>query len=166
MKNIEALRNKRDDIINCEVKDSSGLNDFQKTPNDIPIMIPKVGIERFRIPLRFEHSDGTIMSHDTEASMFVLIEAHKTGANMSRFCKILQDESASEVVNHDFFKNILRKYRTDLRDYEDEDLIPESYLKLKFNYPVKQPSLKSGMKGSLSQPSPGGTTSTCPAKFR
>ncbi len=144
MKNIEALRSKRDDIINCEVKDDTGLNDYQKKANDVPIMIPKVGIERFRIPLSYEHADGTIMTHDTEASMFVMIEAHKTGANMSRFCKILQNESAQNVVNHEFFKGVLRKYRTELRDYEDEPLIPEAYLKLKFNYPVKQPSLKSG----------------------
>ncbi|MAE57336.1 MAG: GTP cyclohydrolase [Halobacteriovorax sp.] len=144
MKNIEALRNKRDDIINCDVKDSTGLNDFQKTKNELPIMIPKVGIERFRIPLNFEHADGTLMSHDTEASMFVLIEGHKTGANMSRFCNILQEQSSTDPINHDFFKTILRRYRTELRDYEDEPLIPEAYLKLKFNYPVKQPSLKSG----------------------
>ena len=73
-----------------------------------------------------------------------MIEAHKTGANMSRFCNILQEESVEKTVNHEFFKTILKRYRTDLRDYEDEPLIPEAYLKLAFRYPVKQSSLKSG----------------------
>lgn len=144
MKNIEALRNKSEDIFNPGMKDESGLNDFQKRPNEVHIAIPKVGIERFRIPLNIEHSDGSVMTHDAEASMFVFLESHKTGANMSRFCKILQAEAADKVVNHEFFKTILRKYRTDLRDYEDEPLIPQSHLKLDFKYPVKQQSLKSG----------------------
>lgn len=143
MKNIEALRNKREDIINPGMQDETGLNDFQKKPNEVMITIPKVGIERFRIPLNFEHGDKTVMSHDTEASMFVYLESHKTGANMSRFCNILQRESATQVVNNKFFKNILHSYRTELRDYDDEPLIPQSHLILKFSYPVKQQSLKS-----------------------
>ncbi|EQC49035.1 GTP cyclohydrolase, FolE2/MptA family [Bacteriovorax sp. DB6_IX] len=122
MKNIEALRNKREDIMNPGIKDESGLNDFQKRPNEVQITIPKVGIERFRIPLNFEHADGSVMTHDSEASMFVYLEAHKTGANMSRFCKILQAEGAEQIVNNNFYKTILRKYRTDLRDYEDSHL--------------------------------------------
>jgi len=144
MKNIEALRNKREDIMNPGIKDESGLNDFQKRPNDVQIAIPKVGIERFRIPLNFEHADGSVMTHDSEASMFVFLESHKTGANMSRFCNILQAESAQKTVNRQFYKDILRKYRTDLRDYDNEPLLPKAHLKLDFRYPVKQPSLKSG----------------------
>ncbi len=144
MKNIDALRNKREDIMNPGMKDDSGLNDFQKRANDVMIAIPKVGIERFRIPLNFEHVDGTVMSHDTEASMFVFLESHKTGANMSRFCNILQREGAQTNVNHQFYKNILHMYRTELRDYEDEPLLPKAHLSLKFSYPVKQQSLKSG----------------------
>lgn len=144
MKNIDALRNKHEDIMNPGIQDETGLNDFQKKPNEVRITIPRVGIERFRIPLNFEHGDGSIMSHDAEASMFVYLEAHKTGANMSRFCNILQRESAIAPVNHDFYKNVLHLYRTELRDYDDEPLIPKSHLKLKFSYPVKQTSLKSG----------------------
>ena len=144
MKEIEALRNDRQDIMNPGVQDQSGLNDFQKRPNEVHIAIPKVGIERFRIPLNYEHKDGSVMTHDTEASMFVFLEAHKTGANMSRFCNILQHQSSISVVNNEFFETMLRRYRTELRDYEDEKLIPKAHLELRFNYPVKQESLKSG----------------------
>lgn len=79
MENIEALRNNREDIMNPGIKDDTGLNDFQKRPNEVHIAIPKVGIERFRIPLNFEHKDGSVMTHDAEASMYVYLEAHKTG---------------------------------------------------------------------------------------
>jgi GTP cyclohydrolase I len=143
MEQVEALRNKREDIINCNIKDDSGLNDFQKKPNDVHITIPRVGIERFRLPLNIERVDGSVMSHDGEASMFVYLESHKTGANMSRFCTILQKQAEEEIINNKFFRKILRSYREDLRDYDTEPLIPQSELVLKFSYPVKQPSLKS-----------------------
>jgi GTP cyclohydrolase I len=132
------------DIVDCSVKDESGLNDFQKLPNSHGISIPRVGIERFRVPLNYRHEDGTLMNHDSEASMFVSLGADKTGVNMSRFCKILQEESEETPVSNDFFKKILRRFRADLRDYDTEELIPSSELNLKFKYAVKQPSLKSG----------------------
>ena len=141
--NLRTLRSNHSDIMHCEVKDSTGLNDFQKLSNDFGIAIPKVGIERFRIPLKFKHLDGSIMGHDCEASMFVFCDAHKNGVNMSRFCTILQDETNEAVVDSNLFKTVLKRYRTDLRDNETEELIPESFLSLDFKYPVKQKSLKS-----------------------
>ncbi len=132
------------DIVNCAVKDESGLNDFQKLPNNHGVMIPRVGIERFRVPLNYRHADGEIMNHDTEASMYVSLSADKTGVNMSRFCQVLQDEASRSPVDNDFFKRVLRRFRSDLRDYETEKLIPLAELKLTFSYATKQPSLKSG----------------------
>ena len=131
------------DVKNCAVKDESGLNDFQKLPSHHNIAIPKVGIERFRIPLNYQHADGSVMNHDTEASMFVSLEGHKTGVNMSRFPAILQRESDETPISYDFIHNLLTLYRTELRDFDDEDLIPTSYLDLNFKYPLKQKSLKS-----------------------
>lgn len=141
--NLQTLRSNHSDIMDCEIKDSTGLNDFQKLSNEFGVAIPKVGIERFRIPLRFKHADGTIMGHDCEASMFVFCDAHKNGVNMSRFCTILQEENELSEINDKFFKKILGRYRSDLRDNDTEKLIPESFLSLDFKYPVKQQSLKS-----------------------
>ena len=141
--NVEVLKKNHDQVIDCEVKDETGLNDFQKLPNQHNIAIPKVGIERFRIPMVFELADGETRSHDCEASMYVFLESHKTGVNMSRFCKILQDEAGEKTVNNQFIKTILRRYRTDLRDSDTDPLIPKAFFGLKFSYPVKQKSLKS-----------------------
>jgi len=131
------------DVMDCAVKDVIGLNDFQKLPSHHKIASPRVGIERFRIPLSYQHGDGTVMNHDTEASMFVALEGHKTGVNMSRFPAILQEESSKEPVSYDFIHNLLTRYRKDLRDFETEELIPKAYLDLNFKYPLKQKSLKS-----------------------
>lgn len=138
------VKGEHSDILNCAVKDESGLNDFQKLPNNHGVMIPRVGIERFRVPLNYRHADGEVMNHDTEASMYVSLGADKTGVNMSRFCQVLQDEASKSPVDNDFFKRVLGRFRSDLRDYETEKLIPNAELKLSFSYALKQPSLKSG----------------------
>jgi GTP cyclohydrolase IB len=140
---LEALSIEQNQVMSCSVKDNTGLNDFQKLPNRNGISIPRVGIERFRIPLSFKLADGSSRSHDTEASMFVFLDGQKTGVNMSRFCAILQEAADRHVVDEQFFHVVLERFRRDLRDYETESLIPKAELELKFKFGVKQPSLKS-----------------------
>ncbi len=125
------------------VKDDNGLNDFQKVPALDGIGIPKVGINRFRIPLNYMHRDGGIFNHDTEASMFINMPPGKTGINMSRLCSILQDEGGKNPVNKKFFKTIVNRFRYELRDFDTEEPFTHANLKLEFLYPVKQKSLKS-----------------------
>tara|TARA_Y100000768_G_scaffold354773_1_gene307973 strand:- start:770 stop:1786 length:1017 start_codon:yes stop_codon:yes gene_type:complete len=131
------------DILDCDTKDASGLNDFQQLPTEDFVAIPKVGINRFRLPIEFTNKFGVTRSHDCEASMFVNLEANKNGVSMSRLCTILQAVSSTEKVNAEFFKNVLRRYRIELADENDKELIKSAALKLRFNFPVKQKSLKS-----------------------
>lgn len=130
-------------VLNCEVKDQSGLNDFQKLPDQDMIAIPKVGINRFRVPLNFIHRNGEIMNHDCHASMYVNLKPGKTGINMSRLCSILQDQGGKQSVDLSFLRNIIDRYRDELRDENSEDPMEKAFIKLSFNYPVKQKSLKS-----------------------
>ena len=132
-----------DDVIKCDLKDESGLNDFQKLPSDDNIAIPRVGINRFRLPILVENKYGETRSHDAQAAMYVSLNERKNGVSMSRLCSILQAESMEKTVNPGFLKTILARYREELRDETDKDLIEKAFLKLKFNYPVKQKSLKS-----------------------
>ncbi len=143
MKPSEDSRKTSDLVLNCDIQDESGLNDFQKLPSPSEIAIPRVGIERFRLPMRFSHSDGEVTTHDTLASMFIYLNGDKTGANMSRFCTILQEEAQKYVVDADFFKLMLGRYRQDLRDFDNEKLISAAELSLSFSYALKQKSLKS-----------------------
>ena len=132
-----------EDILDCNSKDESGLNDFQKLPTEDLIAIPRVGINRYRLPVEMTNKFGVTRSHDCEASMFVNLDANKNGVSMSRLCTILQATASTEKMNADFFKNVLRRYRIELADDEDNKLIESAYLNLKFNYPVKQKSLRS-----------------------
>ncbi|MBT7610901.1 MAG: GTP cyclohydrolase I FolE2 [Bacteriovoracaceae bacterium] len=141
--NIETLNNNAESVMRCGTQDSTGLNDFQKLPNQHGTAIPKVGIERFRVPLSFIHENGEHMTHDGVASMFCYLAGSKTGVNMSRFVGILQEEVSGKVIDKNFFKDILNRYRMELRDYDHEDPIKQTSIKLRFNYPLKQKSLKS-----------------------
>ncbi len=132
-----------EDILDCNSKDESGLNDFQKLPTSDLIAIPRVGINRYRLPIELKNKFGVVRSHDCEASMFVNLDANKNGVSMSRLCTILQAVAATEALDAKFFKNVLRRYRIELADEADNKLIESAYLKINFNYPVKQKSLKS-----------------------
>ena len=112
-------------------------------PDQSVIAINRVGIERFRLPLTFCHLEGHSMTHDVHASMFITLKGGKTGVNMSRFCQILQEESIKSSINNHFFSEVLLRFRTEMRDYDDEELIDESHLSFSFNYPCQQRSLKS-----------------------
>lgn len=140
---LEQLRNNRADILTCPTKDETGLNDFQKKPDEEAIAIQRVGIEAFRIPLKFNHKDLGTITHDAEVSMYAYLQAGKTGINMSRFCQILQREAENTTVSNAFLEKILTCFRDELRDFKTETLIPEVEFQLKLSYPVKQKSLKS-----------------------
>ena len=128
-------------------KDKKGLADFQKSFNDNGIAIPRVGIEKFKIPMRFQHSGDLVLGHDVNASMFIALAREKTGVNMSRFCSILQEEAMEAVVDQAFLHKVLERFQKELRDFPDEPLIPYAELGLQFSYSTKQTSLKSGKWG-------------------
>jgi len=130
------------DVISCDLKDETGLNDFQKLPSEDLISIPRVGINNFRLPIEIKNKNGEIRSHDCTASMYVNLNENKNGVSMSRLCTILQNISANNSMNAAFFQTILDSYRDELRDETDKDLIDTAFLRLKFNFPLKQKSLK------------------------
>jgi GTP cyclohydrolase I len=132
-----------DRILNCSIQDEGGLNDFQKLPDTTGIAIDKVGINNFRIPLNYRHADGTVMNHDTQVSAYVHCQPGKTGINMSRLCEIVMQEAEKGAVDLAFFKRVLSRFRSDLRDHPEEPMFADSYLKLRLQYPVKQETLKS-----------------------
>ena len=131
------------DILDCQSKDHTGLNDFQKLPTKELIAIPRVGINRFRLPIELTNKFGQVRSHDAQAAMYVGLNENKNGVSMSRLVTILQEEALRLQATPAMFKKILDRYREELRDETDKDLIDTASLKIKFNYPVKQKSLKS-----------------------
>ena len=75
--------------------------------------------------------------------MYVDLNANKNGVSMSRLCTILQNTAGESTIDASIFKSILGRYRDELRDETDTDLINTAFLRLKFNFPLKQKSLKS-----------------------
>lgn len=129
-------------VLTCPIKDETGLNDFQKLPDEQGITIPYVGISRFRLPMNFKHDFG-MMTHDVEASTSVQLPKGKTGINMSRLCQILQETALQENVSANTIQKILIRLKDELRDNTTEAFLSNATLKLKFKFPVKQKSLKS-----------------------
>ena len=132
-----------DRILKCETKDKTGLNDFHQLPDLFGIDIDKVGINRFRIPMKYRTPEGELINHDTEASMYIHFPKGKAGINMSRLYEILQQEVEKSHVCTELFRSILERYRHDMRDEDSDPLFEKSYLKLRFTYALKQKALKS-----------------------
>lgn len=130
-------------ILECEIKDDSGLNDFQKLASSQGIFIPKVGMTRFRLPISLQYPDGEHRSHDATASMHISLEKEKTGVNMSRLCVILQREALEQPLSADLCKRVLDCYQSELKDSDQDADIISAGLKIKFNYALRQKSLKS-----------------------
>ncbi len=140
---MSSITPSEDRILACDIKDETGLNDFHQLPDLFGIDIDKVGINRFRIPMNYKSEDGSLINHDTEASMYIHFPKGKAGINMSRLYQFLQEEAAKMHVSTKFFESILNRYRSDMRDEDTDPLFKKSYLKLRFKYALKQKSLKS-----------------------
>lgn len=124
-------------------QDPAGLTDFIKMAQPLGVTIQKVGINRFRIPIRYQYQDRRIMGHDAEASLFVHCSPEKSGINMSRLCLILTQETEKHTVGPDLFRSVLRRMRKEMRDKLHDPLVDSSYLEIKFKAALKQLSLKS-----------------------
>ena len=135
---------KEDRILSCTSKDKTGLNDFHYLPDLYQRDINKVGINRYRIPVKYKHRDGQIMNHDTEVALYIYFLKGKSGINMSRLYQFFSEEMDDvEYLDNNLLKKLLHRYRYDMRDNDTEELIKEAYIDLKFVYPVKQKALKS-----------------------
>ena len=143
MPDSDELQSNIEKVLNCEVQDASGLNDFQKSTDLTMILIDKVGIERFYIPITLLHPNGKVMGHNAETSLSIELRGGKTGVNMSRFCSILQEEVGKTHLDTNLIRQVLKRLHQELRDYEHEGPIEKSFLDIKFLYPAQQSALVS-----------------------
>lgn len=121
----------------------NSLPDLQNGPAaliegaDVPIQ--QVGISDFKLPLKYPRPDGELITLETSVSGYVGLEAGKKGINMSRIMRSFYDFK-DDVFHPDKLEEVLQKYREDLDTHS-------AYLKLSFNYPILQESLRSGLEG-------------------
>lgn len=119
------------------------LPDMQNGPSSLiegaNVPIQQVGISDFRLPLTFPTRSGDKITLETSVDGYVSLDADKKGINMSRIMRSFYNFK-SEVFHQDVLEYILKMYKDDLES-------KESYVKLSFNYPLKQESLRSGLEG-------------------
>ena len=121
----------------------AGLPDLQNGPASLiqgsPVAIQQVGIHNFRLPLRFLNRDGAPLMLETSVTGTVSLEAHKKGINMSRVMRTFYEHQES-LFSLDLLESILHDYRTSLDSLD-------AHLTLRFNYPMVNESLRSGLAG-------------------
>lgn len=98
-----------------------------------------VGISNFRLPLRFGCCDGSEVTLQVSVSGTVSLEASKKGINMSRIMRSFY-RHAEAPFGFDTLSAVLDDY---LFDLESND----ARLQLRFSYPLKVSSLRSGLEG-------------------
>lgn len=130
-----------DFVVTDAYRDS--LPDLQNGPASLiqgsPVAIQQVGIHNFRLPLRYASRTGEPLLLETSVTGTVSLEAHKKGINMSRVMRTFY-EHKDETFDLDLLEEILQDYRTSLGSLD-------AHLILRFNYPIVNESLRSGLAG-------------------
>ncbi|MGC6456047.1 MAG: GTP cyclohydrolase FolE2 [Coraliomargaritaceae bacterium] len=104
---------------------------------NVPIL--KVGISNFRLPLRYITPESDTHTLETSVTGTVSLEAGHKGINMSRIMRVFYDYE-SRIFTPDLLEEILREYKKTLRAHRAQ-------IKLDFDYPILQTSLRSGLEG-------------------
>ena len=122
-------------------KDS--LPDLQNGPSSLIVgarqTIQHVGISNFRLPIRYRTRDNGDLTLETSVTGTVSLEAEKKGINMSRIMRSFyahaERDFSFQVIEH-----ALEDYKRDLGSFD-------ARIQMRFSFPVKVGSLRSGLSG-------------------
>lgn len=117
--------------------DVQNANDRHITGSNVPIL--KVGISNFKLPLKFIVQNSDTIQLETSVTGNVSLEAGQKGINMSRIMRVFY-EFQDRVFTLDLLKEVLQNYKVTLNTYRAE-------IRLDFNYPIMQNSLRSDLSG-------------------
>ncbi len=101
--------------------------------------IQHVGISNFRLPIRFHTRDNGDLTLETSVTGTVSLEAEKKGINMSRIMRTFY-EHAEETFSFEVVERALDAYKSDLESFD-------ARIEMRFSFPVKVDSLRSGLSG-------------------
>ena len=117
--------------------DVQNANDRHITGSNVPIL--KVGISNFKLPLKFIVQNSDTIELETSVTGNVSLQAGQKGINMSRIMRVFYDFQ-ERVFTLDLLKEVLQDYKKTLNTYRAE-------IRLDFNYPIMQTSLRSDLSG-------------------
>ena len=119
------------------------LPDLQNGPASLirgaRLAIQHVGISNFRLPVRFRTKDGAQTMLEASVTGTVSLEANKKGINMSRIMRSFYTHAES-AFSFAVIEAALDDYKTDLESFD-------ARIQMKFSFPMKVQSLRSGLSG-------------------
>lgn len=119
------------------------LPDLQNGPSSLirgeNRSIQHVGISNFRLPIRFHSRAGNDLTLETSVTGTVSLEADKKGINMSRIMRSFY-EHAEKTFSFEVIEAALDDYKTDLESFD-------ARIQMRFSFPLKVDSLRSGLAG-------------------
>ena len=121
----------------------ASLPDLQNGPASLIVgaraTIQHVGISNFRLPIRYRTLSGEPVTLETSVTGTVSLEAEKKGINMSRIMRSFyahaEREFSFQVIEH-----ALDDYKRDLGAFD-------ARIQMRFSFPVRVASLRSGLTG-------------------
>ncbi|ATG47481.1 GTP cyclohydrolase FolE2 [Celeribacter ethanolicus] len=141
--NYPALRRAYPEDFEVSEAYKEGLPDLQNGPESLikgaKRQIQHVGISNFRLPIRFKTRDDGDLTLETSVTGTVSLEAEKKGINMSRIMRSFY-KHAERSFSFDVIEAALRDYQSDLESFD-------ARIQMRFSFPVKRRSLRSGLAG-------------------
>ncbi len=98
-----------------------------------------VGISNFRLPIRYHTRDAGDLTIETSVTGTVSLDAGKKGINMSRIMRSFY-KHAEKTFSFEVIEHALDDYIADLGSFD-------ARLQMRFSYPAKVTSLRSGLEG-------------------
>lgn len=121
----------------------AGLPDLQNGPASLIVgahaPIQHVGISNFRLPIRYQTRDGGEITLETSVTGTVSLEADRKGINMSRIMRSFYGH-ADHLFSLKVMEAALDDYKSDLEAFD-------ARIQMRFSYPIRVESLRSGLSG-------------------
>ena len=120
----------------------ANLPDLQNgaTAHGAPIKLERVGIHNFRLPIRYRQRDTSqLLELETSVTGMVSLDSTLKGINMSRIIRTFYEHSGQDFTI-DSLARVLTDYKRNLSSFEAQIMV-------KFSYPIRQKSLRSGLQG-------------------
>ncbi len=119
------------------------LPDLQNGPSSLIVgrdtQIQHVGISNFRLPIRYQTRDGGEVTLQTSVTGTVSLDAGKKGINMSRIMRSFYAH-ADRAFSFEVIEAALDDYKADLGSFD-------ARIQMRFSFPVRMQSLRSGLAG-------------------
>ncbi|SDH04252.1 GTP cyclohydrolase FolE2 [Sulfitobacter delicatus] len=119
------------------------LPDLQNGPSSLirgaQQLIQHVGISNFRLPIRYRSREGSDLRLQTSVTGSVSLDAEKKGINMSRIMRSFY-RHAEATFSFEVIEAALDDYKADLESLD-------ARIQMRFSFPMKIESLRSGLTG-------------------